>query len=81
MMGSSFAKLKPPKRRQVVKQPEYICKTTFEKLQFKHLNSNHLERIASYLSLGEISQLTKCSRDLYKKLNNPLMDGVWVMNT
>ena len=81
MMGSSFAKLKPHKRRQVVKQPEFICKTVFEKLQFKHLNTNYLERIASYLTLGEISMLTNCSKDLYKKFKNPQFDGVWVMNT
>lgn len=54
-----------------IKPPEVIDKLFNEKLSLKHFNPNHLERITSYLTLGDISNLTLLSKKFNKKMKSP----------
>jgi len=47
----------------------------------KHFNPNHLERICSYLTLGEISSLSLVSKKMHIKFKDQKLEGIWIINT
>ncbi len=64
-----------------MKAPEIIYRKYGEKLGLKHLNPNNLERIASFLTLGDISNLSLLSQSFNQKMKSPLLESIWIMNT
>jgi len=64
-----------------MKPAEVIFKLDGEKMMLKHLNPNHLERVASFLTLSDLSHLSLTSKKMFEKMKDKHLEGVWVMNT